>query len=453
MSNCIKFSARASLVMTGLRIGQMNVWPTIQENVHIKQKVLSHTPLDKMKDAFINILAGGHGLVEVNTRVRVDAALSQAFGRDKCADQSTISDTFNACTVDNVVEMRTANRVIYQRYGRGYAHRYDQGWQLLDVDMSGLPAGRQGEGVEKGYFAQQKNKRGRQLGRVVATLYDEIVVERLYNGKTQLDRSLQQLVSDAEQVLNLNPGFRKRTIMRVDAGGGRDEDINHLLNQEYYLLGKVKNWRRAEKLCRSVTTWYPDPKIPHRQMGWVEEPHAYVRPTRQLAIRHRKKNGKWSYHVLVFNLTDEMLYWLIDQTLPDAPLPEAILLTAMYAYDRRGGAAETSIKGSKQGLGITKRNKQRFAAQEMLILLGQLAYNLISWIRQDLATVRPAWQRLGMLRMVRDVFHISGQVVLDGQGHIQCITLNNAHPLAQPFMAGLLCYLARDGTSLNLGEI
>jgi hypothetical protein len=58
-----------------------------------------------------------------------------------------------------------------------------------------------------------------------------------------------------------------------------------------------------------------------------------------------------------------------------------------------------------------------------------------------------------MLRMVRDAFHISGQVVLDGQGHIQHITLNNAHPLAQPFMAGLLCYLARDGTSLNLGEI
>ena len=453
MSNCIKYSARASLITAGLRMGQMNVWPTIQENVHIKQKVLLHTPLDKMKDAFINILAGGHGLVEVNTRVRVDAALSRAFGRDQCADQSTISDTFNACTSDNVEEMRTANRAIYQRYGQGYAHRYDPGWQLLDVDMSGLPAGRQGEGVEKGYFAQQKNKRGRQLGRVVATLYDEVVVERLDNGKTQLDRSLQQLVSDAELTLHLNPGFRKRTIIRVDAGGGRDDDINAMLNQEYYFLGKVKNWRRAEKLCRSVTTWHPDPKVTHREVGWVEKPHPYVRPTRQLALRHRKKNGKWSYHVLVFNLTDERLYWLIDQTLPNAPPPEAILLTAMYAYDRRGGAAETSSKGSKQGLGITKRNKPRFAAQEMLILLGQLAYNFISWIRHDLATVHPAWQRLGMLRMVRDAFHISGQVLLDGQGHIQHITLNKAHPLAQSFMDALLCYLTRDETSLNLGEI
>lgn len=453
MSNCIKYSPRASLVMTGLRIGQMDIWPTIAEKVHIKQKVITHTPLEKVKDAFINILAGGHGLVEVNTRVRVDGALSRAFGRDKCAEQSTISDTFNACTAENVAEMRAAIQAIYQRYGQGYGHHYGQGWQLLDVDMSGLPAGRQGEGVEKGYFAQQKNQRGRQLGRVVASLYDEIVVERLYNGKTQLDRSLQQLVQAAEDTLHLNPGFRKRTILRVDAGGGRDEDINWVLNRDYYLLGKVKNWRRAEKLCRSVTTWYADPKVAPRQVGWVEDPHPYLRPTRQLAIRHRKQNGKWSYHVLVFNLTDEMLYWLVDQTPPEATAPEAILLTALYAYDRRGGAAETTIKGSKQGLGITKRNKQRFAAQEMLILLGQLAYNLISWLRPDLTAVRPALRRWGMLRMVRDAFHISGRVAIDGQGHIQQITLNKAHSLAEPFINALSGYLARDGTSLNLGEI
>ena len=182
MNNYIRFSPRASLAMTGICIQQMGIWRMISEQVTLKQKVMIHTPLEKLEDAFINIMAGGHGLVEVNNRVRPDAALSQAFGRSRCAEQSTISDTLNACTEENVAQMRNALHLIYQRYGQGYAHHYGKDWQVLDVDMSGMPAGRQGEGVEKGYFAKQKNKRGRQLGRVLATLYDEIVVERLYPG-------------------------------------------------------------------------------------------------------------------------------------------------------------------------------------------------------------------------------------------------------------------------------
>jgi len=452
MNNHIRFSPRASLAMTGICMQQMGIWQMVSEHVTVKQKVMVHTPLEKLQDAFINIMAGGHGLVEVNNRVRPDAALFQAFGRSRCAEQSTISDTLNACTEENVAQMRQAVQLIYQRYGQGYAHHYGKGWQVLDVDMSGMPAGRQGEGVEKGYFAKQKNTRGRQLGRVLATLYDEIVVERLYSGKTQLNRSLQGLVTEAEQVLNLNPGFRRRTIIRTDAGGGRDEDINWLLKRHYGFLTKVTNWRRVAKLFESVTEWLTDPKDSRRQFGWVEQPHAYDQPTRQLAIRCAKKDGSWSAQVLAFNLSDDTLLWLTPQvTAEDENV--RVMLAALYAYDQRGGAAETSIKGSKQGLGLTKRNKKRFQAQEMLLSLAQLAYNLTAWTRNGLAACRPALQQFGMLRMVRDAFHISGKIVFDANGHIVTITLNQAHDLASPFISALGSFLARDGTVANLGQI
>src|SRR6266487_1766979 len=42
----------------------------------------------------------------------------------------------------------------------------------------------------KGYFARQRNRRGRQLGRVVASHYTEIVVDRLFPGNTQLNTAL-----------------------------------------------------------------------------------------------------------------------------------------------------------------------------------------------------------------------------------------------------------------------
>jgi hypothetical protein len=225
----IRFSARASLVAIGMQFCQLNIWATVGEHVKIKQKVLKHTPLDKLLDCFINILAGGTGLVEINTRVRPDQAIQRAFGRTGCAEQSTISDTLNACTIENVNEMRKAVETILKKHSQSYHHEYQSIWQLLDVDVTGMPAGRLGQGVTKGYFAKQMNRRGRQLGRVLATWYEEIVVDRLYNGKRQLDTSLPELVTDAETVLDLDLAKRKRTILRVDGGGGDDDNINWIL--------------------------------------------------------------------------------------------------------------------------------------------------------------------------------------------------------------------------------
>ena len=453
MNNCISYSPRASLAIVGMNVRQMGIWDMIGQQVNIQQKTIVHTPLQKLQDAFINMMAGGHGIVEVNQRLKPDPTLSAAFGRQSCADQSGISATLNACRAENVAQMRQAMQAIYRRYGAGYRHDYGRSWQLLDIDVSGMPAGRQGEGVEKGYFAKQKNKRGRQLGRVYATLYDEIVSEQLYKGKTQLNRSLQELVTRAETALNINRGFRKRTILRIDGGGGNDTDINTLLTHGYNLLVKVNHWKRVEKLASTVTTWHTDPKDPKRQAGWVQLPFPYAQPTRQLAVRCQTKKGEWQTAILVFNLGDDQLIWLNEQgKRPFSPPPDPIWL-AVYAYDLRGGGVETAFKGSKQGLGITKRNKKSFHAQEMLLLLGQLAYNLIAWVRDGLASCQAKLRQFGMLRMVRDAFHVAGCLSFDAQGHIVQVSLNQAHELAASFIAAFASFLARDGTVANLRQI
>jgi hypothetical protein len=330
-----------------------------------------------------------------------------------------------------VTQLRTALKVILQRHSRSYRHDYTSAWQVLDVDLTGMPAGRLGEGVTRGYFAKQKNHRGRQLGRVLATVYDEIVVDRLYDGKRVLHRSLQELLISAEEVLELAENKRESTILRLDAGGGEEADINWVLARGYYLLVKVKNWRRAHKLAATVTEWHPDPKVLEREVGWVPEPQVYAKPTRQLAVRHRKKNGQWSYHVLVFNLTDAMLFALADRPMPATLQPLNLLLTALHAYDRRGGGVETQNKGDKQGLGLSHRNKQRFAAQEMLVLLGQLAHDLVIWTRNDLAKADPRLQKYGVQRTVRDALQIAGQVEVTADGQVHQIVLNQKHPLAE----------------------
>jgi hypothetical protein len=432
-SSQIEYSACASLVALGVQFQDLNVWAVVKEHVIIKQKVRQHQPLDKLLDSFINILAGGHGLVEINTRVRPDHALQMAFGRRGCAEQSTVSRTVNACTAENVTQMRTALKAILRLHGQSYRHDYEKRWQVLDVDLTGMPAGRQGEGVTTGYFPKEKNRRGRQLGRVLATLYDEIIVDRLYDGKRVLHRSLQELLLIAEDVLELAENKRESTIVRVDAGGGEDEDIDWLLQRHYWVLAKAKSWRRAHKLAASVKEWHLDPKVPEREVGWVTAPHAYRTATRQLAVRHRKKNGQWSYHVLVFNLTDAMLYYLADQPMPQAPNAIEGLLIALHAYDRRGGGVETQNKGDKQGLGLSHRNKHAFAAQEMLVLLGQLAHDTVIWARNDLAEADPRLHKYGIQRTVRDALHIDGRVAIGPGGHVEQVILNDRHPLAIAF--------------------
>ena len=73
MKNCIRYSPRASLAMVGMSIRQMGIWEMIGQQVTIQQKTVVHTPLEKLQDAFINIMAGGEGVVEVKQRVKPDA--------------------------------------------------------------------------------------------------------------------------------------------------------------------------------------------------------------------------------------------------------------------------------------------------------------------------------------------------------------------------------------------
>lgn len=449
MSKANRISGCASLAVMGHWMRQRGIWEAVEQQVVIEQKVVRYQPLDKLLDALITMLAGGHGLVEANTRVREDVGLQRAFGGSGCADQSVISDTLNACTSQTVGQMQQALQDIYRAHSQGYRHDYDHGLQVLDVDMSGLPAGRTGEGVTQGYFAGVKNRRGRQLGRVVASLYDEIVVEGLYDGKRQLDRSLSELGLAAEGVLDLTTANRQQRLVRVDAGGGTDEDINGLLERDYQIMVKVKHYKRSAKVCRSVSTWYADPKVEGRQVGWVEMPQPYAKPTRQLAIRSRKRNGCWTYHVVVFTLTNAQLFWLARQPLLSHPAPEQVALVALHAYDLRSGGVETSNQGSTLGLGLTKRNKRRFAAQHMLVLLAQLAYNLIVWTRRLLSAADPHLAHFAALRMVRDVFHIPGRVQLDAQGHILRITLR----ASQPFAWAIAHALASHDVSVILGQI
>lgn len=164
------FTGAASLAAIGMKVRELDLLAPIREQVQISQKTVKDTPFEKVSDALTSILAGGTGLVEVNTLLRSDPALQVAFGRRRCAEQSVIQDTLSACTASTVEQMEQAMDQIYQQHSQGYRHDYHQGVQILDVDMTGLPCGPKAALAEPWLLCQSTQSAGTPDGESVGNM-------------------------------------------------------------------------------------------------------------------------------------------------------------------------------------------------------------------------------------------------------------------------------------------
>ena len=175
------------------------------------------------------------------------------------------------------------------------------------------------------------------------------------------------MLGKLETVLTLDTTEkRSRVRLRFDAGFGTDANINYALWRGYQLIGKMYTSRRIQKLVATVEDWVSVPTrkgVRGREAGWVKQPHRYARRTVQVAVRTPKKDGTWSYAVLVST----------DMT--------ATLKDLLLEYDRRSGAPENSFSQDYQALSLRKYRKAGFIAQQVLLLLAELAHNLMIWMK------------------------------------------------------------------------
>lgn len=451
-ANTKLYSPRATLCAIGIKLRSLKFFDTIGKHVRIGQKTIRHTPMDKLTDAFIAILAGAHGLAEINTRVRTDAALQRSFGRSSCAEQSVVQETLSACTSENVRQMKRAFKALLQKHGHSYSHPYKGRLQLLDVDMTGLPCGRQAERASKGYFANHPHRYGRQMARVVATHYEEIIADCVLPGNVQLNKVLRPLIEETEVTLDLDRAKRSRTVLRIDAGGGSLHDVNWLLARGYQLHSKDCSLQRAAGIAPTVKQWFDDPLHPGRQIGWATCGRLdYERDLRRLIVRWKKKNEQECFAALLSTLTPRQVFGLLGWPPKGLADQHQVALAYAYLYDKRGGAIEIEFKEDKQGFGLTKRNKKCYEAQQMIVLLGALAHNVVVWSRDWLSRVSKIKQH-GVLRMVRDVFQVSGFIEMSADCSIKRIVLNQVAAWARRCANALRALLKRQHVCVTLGE-
>lgn len=296
---------------------------------------------------------------------------------------------------------------------------------MLDLDLTGLQTSRRAEGSRKGYVSGKRNQSVRQVMRGSIPTYHETLWSQLYPGNQPGTATLKPSIRAIQAFLGLTQAQRLRTIVRTDAGLGTDENINWLLWSHYQRLMKGYSGHRAASLAKHVAEadWVED-TTGTRWIACAPHPPRFTRRSRVFVLRWRGKTRMF-YGTLI------------------SPLPSLSPLTTWHLYNGRG-AAEIEIKADKTGLRLPKRRKHAFCAQDGLLLLTDLAHNLVSWMHHWVLEDTP-FAGFGTARIVDDLFHIPGRVEMK-DAQLQKVALLKSHPYAaamQKILQNLLVFFDR----------
>ena len=195
-------------------------------------------------------------------------------------------------------------------------------------------------------------------------------------------------MAGAQSSLELDEKQRKRTVWRMDGGGGSDANFRLLLEQGYHIHAKGLSHSRAAALAKSVSRWDAYADI---WLGEVDPTFDLGRPIRVFVQRRRKK-GRFLHNYFVSTLS----------------LPSKMHFLAYY--NDRGGAETEQFREDKSGLAMAVRRKRSLSGQKGYILLTDLAHNLLADFKHH-ALKGSRFETYGIKRIVRDLLCMPGLLV------------------------------------------
>ena len=246
----------------------------------------------------------------------------------------------------------------------------------------------------------------------------------LYPGNYTSLEALIPAVQVTEEFLHITPDQRHRIIWRLDGGFGSDDNLRWLIGRGYHIVAKGFSWKRAAAWARRVTNWV-EVRPGQRWITWASDQLDLGQPTHIVVVRWLTPKGKTRYALYITTLCD---------------LP---LLTIGEVYDDRGGA-EAEIGSDKVGLKLTHRRSQRILSQEALVLLTDLAHNLLAWFHHDVL-LDTRFAGYGPKRIIHQLLCIPGELVFDGATLVE-VRLKRSHFLAEPMLDCLVRLWGEDET-------
>lgn len=226
-----------------------------------------------------------------------------------------------------------------------------------------------------------------------------------------------------EQLLQMTERHQRDAILiRLDAGFGSDQNINWLLHRGYQVLSKGKSGKRAAAFARQVKEWQQVDEGKWIAPAPLHLCHHYYRRTQTVTLCwYNQRSNKCKHALLICSLLD------------------CDLIHISKLYDGRA-SMENEIKADKVGLLLPRRRKKQLNAQEALVLLTDLAHNILAWTRH-FWTAQPEIGEMGIYSIVNKIMPIPGKVIFKDAQLVK-VRLQATHPLATPVLACLSRMLA-----------
>lgn len=242
----------------------------------------------------------------------------------------------------------------------------------------------------------KKNITGRQLARVSAIDYQETAWSHVFPGNQNTVNCLPDALKGVQSSLELAEKQRKRTVWRMDGGGGSDANLRLLLQQGYQIHAKGYSSNRAVSLAEKVPRWDNYGDI---ELGEVEPTFDLGKPIR-VFVQKRCKKGQilYSYFVSTIKLPSKKHF--------------------LTYYNERGGAETEQFREDKSGLAMAARRKRSLNGQMGYIFLTDLAHNLLADFKRC-ALQGSRFEKYGLKRIIRDLLSMPGSLVFDNQKLVQ----------------------------------
>jgi hypothetical protein len=398
------------LAVVGYCLTRSGLLKPIWSELDLKMRKYDHSAVDKLQDVLVAIMAGCRSLAQVDTRLRPELALAQAWQRPQFADQSNLSRTLDRLKGKQIDQLRAGNLKLLQQHSQLRHHNWAQRL-VLDIDPTSLVTSKRAEGSRKGWVSGQRNQYCRHVIRFMVAGYHENLLSVAYPGnrhgyeycKPALAQLLAQWSWSREQ--------RCQIIIRSDAEQGTDENVAYILWQGFQVLMKAYSGRRTQAWVKRTADelWQADPAGKQR---WAAPAPVKLRLGRCLDAY--------------------LLRWLDMKQKPR----HATLLTSLPGpifsqwawYDGRG-ASEVEIRADKSGLRLPQRRKHSLDAQEAWIVLTDVAHNLLAWL-QPWMLADSAFEAFGPKRLVYDLLNIPGQLFFE-ENRLTKVALWQTHPYAK----------------------
>lgn len=397
------------LAVMGYCLTKTGCLQTVLDSVQVEMKSYQHTPTQKLQDILVAIMAGCRSLAQVNTRIRPEQALAQAWQRPVFAEQSTLSRLLDSLGRQQVDQLRAANTTLLKQHSQLLCHDWQQAI-VLDIDPTSLLTSKKAEGSRKGWVSGKRNRYCRHVIRFTLAGYHESLISLVYPGNRH---GYEYCKPAFQQLLQLWPDLlthASQVIVRSDAEQGTDANLSYILWLGFQLLMKGYSGRRTNAWVKQISpdAWKADPDGRERWMTMAPKQLRLGRHTDCHLLRWYGQKRQLSHATLHTTL--------------------AIPCFKLWNFYDQRAVTEIEIRNDKSGLALHLRRKQSLNAQEAWIVLTDIAHNLLAWLRPWMLA-GTNFANFGSKRIVNELLNIPGHIYIEN-GQLQKVTLWQSHPYA-----------------------